>query len=90
MSCLVWNAQSLNNKVDEVTQFLCDRQVDIACISETWLSSENSVTTFAIKEAGYQIDHSYRGKRGGGVAILWKQQFKVTCNLKNKIYESMQ
>ena len=90
ISCFVWNAQSLNNKVDEVTQFLLDRQVDIACISETWLSGESSVTTFAIKEAGYQIDHSFRSKRGGGVAILWKPQFKVKCNLKNKIYESLQ
>ena len=54
------------------------------------MSSESGVTTFAIKEAGYEIDHAYRSKRGGGVAILWKQQLKVKCNLKSKIYESMQ
>ena len=41
----VWNAQSLVNKVDEVTQVLLDNQVDVACITETWLSDENSVTT---------------------------------------------
>ena len=90
ITCFVLNAQSLNNKVDVVTQLLFDNQVDIAFITETWLSSESSVTTFAIKEAGYEIDHLYRSKRGGGVAILWKPHIKVKCNLKNKSYESFQ
>lgn len=86
----MWNAQSLNNKVHVLIQLLYDNQVDLALISETWLSSENSVTTCAVKEAGYEIDHSYRSKRGGGVAILWKPHVKVKCNLKNKSYESFQ
>jgi hypothetical protein len=90
IKCLVWNAQSLNNKVDECTQLLYDNQVDIAFITETWLSDEGSVTTFAIKEAGYKIDHAYRSKRGGGVAILWKSSLKVKCNSRNKIYQSLQ
>ena len=88
--CFVWNAQSLGNKVDEVAQLLLDNQVDIACITETWLSSESGAITFAIKEAGYEIDHAYRSKRGGGVAILWKPHVKVRNNLKSKSYESFQ
>lgn len=89
IKCLVWNARSLNNKVDECTQFLQDNQVDIAFITETWLSNESSVTTFAIKEAGYEIDHAYRSKGGGGVGILWKSSLKVKCNSKIKIYQSL-
>ena len=88
--CFVWNAQSLVNKVDEVVQLLVDNQVDIACITETWLSSESSSTTFAIKEAGYEIEHAYRSKRGGGVAIICKPHVKVKNNLKSKNYESFQ
>lgn len=64
--------------------------MDIAFITETWLSSESSITTFAIKEAGYEIDHAFRSKRGGGVAILWKPHIKVKCNLKSKSYASFQ
>ena len=86
----VWNAQSLVNKIDEVIQFLSDNQVAIACISETWFSEEGNITTFAIKEAGYEIDHTYRSKRGCGVAILWKSNIKVKCNLKTKDYSSFE
>ena len=90
IKCLVWNAQSLVNKTDNVIQLLTDNYVDIACITETWLSDESSNTTFKIKESGYMIDHTYRSKRGGGVAILWKPSIKVKCNLKNKHYQSFQ
>ena len=86
----IWNAQSLANKIDEVMQFLIDNDVDIACISETWLSDESSMVTFKIKESGYMIDHAYRSKRGGGVAILWKPQIKLKCNLRSKCYQSFQ
>ena len=67
-----------------------DNQVDIAFITETWLSNESSVTTFAIKEAGYEIEHAYRSKRGGGVGILWKSSLNVKCNSKIKVYQSLQ
>ena len=87
---LIWNAQSLANKIDEVMQFLIDNDVDIACISETWLSDESSMVTFKIKESGYMIDHAYRSKCGGGVAILWKPQIKLKCNLRSKCYQSFQ
>lgn len=90
ISCFVWNAQSLVNKVDEVIQLLLDNHADVVCITETWLSNENSVTTYAIKESGYEIDHVYRNKRGGGVAILWKSHINVKCNLKSKSYQSFQ
>ena len=88
--CFVWNAQSLVNKVDEVAQLLLDNRVDVACITETWLASESSATTFAMKEAGYRIDHAYRSKRGGGVAILYKPHVKVKNNLKSKSYDSFE
>ena len=72
ISCFIWNAQSLNNKVHLFIEFLEDNQIDIACITETWFSDEGNITTFAIKEAGYEIEHTYRDKRGAGVCIIWK------------------
>ena len=70
-------------------QILADNNVQIACISETWLSDKSSITTSIIKEAGYEIDHVYRDKRGGGVAILWKN-LKVKHNLPAKTFQSFQ
>lgn len=86
----MWNAQSLNNKVDIVTELLHDNQIDVACITETWLSDEGNVTTFALKEAGYEIEHAYRSKRGGGAAILWKKNQNVKCHFKRKMYDTFQ
>ena len=85
----MWNVQSIVNKIYEVLQVLIDNNVQIACISETWLSDKSSITTSIIKEAGYEIDHVYRDKRGGGVAILWKN-VKVKHNLPSKTFESFQ
>ena len=70
INCLLWNAQSLNNKIYEFVQLLDDNNVDVAFVSETWLSTESGATTFAISETGYKVEHSYRSKRGGGAAII--------------------
>ena len=89
-----WNVQSLVNKTHLVLQVLNDEMIDIACIQETWLSSESNVTTALIKEAGYNICHVHRcDKRGSGTAILWKDTLnllKRDCIVKPKAYISLQ
>ena len=91
---VTWNVQSLVNKIHSVIQVLHDNNIDIACFQETWLSSETSVTTAIIKEAGYNIDHVFRtDKRGAGVAILSKKKFeslKCKCKVRTKVYSSLQ
>ena len=67
-----------------------DNQIDIAFITETWFSEEGNITTFAIKEAGYEIEHTYRDKRGGGVCILWKSHIKAKSDFKRKNFETFQ
>ena len=92
--CLSWNVQSLVNKIHLVLQVLNDEMIDIACVQETWLSTESNVTTSIIKEAGYNISHVFRSdKRGAGVAILWKEKLKslkLDCKVKPKTYCSLQ
>ena len=82
------------NKIHTVLQVLSDEDIDIACVQETWLSSESSVTTSIIKQAGYNISHVFRNeKRGAGVAILWKEKFKSfkqNCKVQPKTYLSLQ
>ena len=73
-----------------MTELLHDNHVDIAFITETWFSDESNVTTFAIKEAGYEIEHAYRSKVWGGAAILWKKQHNVKCNFKRNVYDTFQ
>ena len=71
--------QSLCNKADKVLEIINDNKIDIACITETWLSSENNSTTSIVKSFGYSITHFYTENcRGTGVAII----FKNTVNVK--------
>lgn len=88
INCLLWNAQSLNNKIHEFVQLLDDNDVDVALVTETWLSAESGTTTFAIREHCYEIEHSYRGKRGGGVAIIYKPNINIKADGIIKSYVS--
>ena len=57
--------------MDEVISILLDNNIGIACISETWLSSQSNSITSIIRNSGFDILHNYREKRGAGVAIIW-------------------
>ena len=75
----VWNARSLNNKSESLMQYLCDHNIDLAFVSETWLTDQSNVTTANIKSFGYNIIHSFRhDTRGGGTAIIFKSMLRVT------------
>ena len=73
---------------------MSDKDIDIACISETWLSQETSTITAIIKQSGYQINHVFREKVGAGIAIIWKndleKNFKIKSDFKLKHFRSMQ
>jgi hypothetical protein len=60
--------------VDDVISVLVDNNVDIAFISETWLSSLTNLTTSILKKSGFNITHNFREKRGGGVGIIWNNK----------------
>jgi len=62
-------------KLDEINLLLDDHQIDILCLSETWLSS-NILDTFLIFP-GYQLIREDRvARRGGGVAILLRNEIR--------------
>ena len=92
IKCLSWNVQSLCNNTDKVLQCLTDNGIEIACITETWMSSENNHTTSIIKSFGYSITHFYTENcRGTGVAILFKNTLKVKPFSKfSSVFDSFQ
>lgn len=74
------NAQSLcarkMNKLDEVRLALIKSKVEIACFTESWLTSNNSDRSVAID--GFSVvrnDRSYR--RGGGIIVYYRSH--LTC-----------
>ena len=71
---------------------LCDNNVDIAAICETWLQDSKSPTTAIIKSYGFSIRHSFRKEqKGGGTALIFKSGLKLSpCSLSGnyKSFES--
>ena len=73
---MLWNVWSILNeeKLSNFLQIIQDLEANLVCVNETWFNSKKGRFTHQIKEAGYLIYHSYREeKRGGGVAILYKE-----------------
>lgn len=91
LSC--FNSQSLCarklTKLDELRDILSVSNVDVMCISETWLSEKISDSVLCVH--GYQIiRHDRVGRIGGGIAVLIKNElkFKVLRVSENESGES--
>ena len=77
VKCILWNAQSINNKILSFLQILEDNSIDLCFLTETWLKTQNNHITALLKEAGYKITHLVRSiKQGGGVAIISRQNYE--------------
>ena len=77
LSCLLWNAQSLNKKLQDLIALLEDEDLDIVAVTETWLASQHNNVTAELRDSGYTIYHYNRDvKVGGGVALIFKSNFK--------------
>ena len=73
------NCQSIRNKIYSVLSYLDEKQTEIACLQETWLSTGDSSIYQIIKEHGYKILKVERKEsiRGGGLAILYKTGLRI-------------
>ena len=71
---------------------LQDEKVDIACVTETWLTDQANYVTSAIKSYGYDIIHTYRAdNRGGGTAVIYHSSLKVaTVNLGGHSFQTFE
>lgn len=70
------NARSVVNKTVELEAFLLEHSPDIVTISETWLSCD--VCSSHTFPPGYVVLRKDRCTRGGGVAILVRDNVPVT------------
>lgn len=61
------NAQSLNNKMDELRFTFENSGVDIICVSETWFNANTPDSLLSLN--GFNIFRADRERHGGGVAI---------------------
>ena len=74
-----FNAQSVCNKVDVVTDYVIEQDIDIVAITETWLTNEDkhAFTSAELKPSGYVLQQVPReGRTGGGIALLHKEEIR--------------
>ena len=71
MSCVLFNARSLNSKLQELNSLLHSEQFDILCITESWLhvSVDDSIILNGNNYSLYRADR-FVSQRGGGVCVL--------------------
>lgn len=72
LNIIFWNCRSIKNNYLELYDLLSINNVDICFLTETWLTSNVNIPKF-----GYNCIRCDRSdRRGGGVAILVKQNIK--------------
>ena len=74
------NVQSIKSKTELVMDYLLDSKVDIAILTETWLSDNDEIWLKAsdLNQHGYKTLHQNRPKcQGGGLAIICKPIYKL-------------
>jgi hypothetical protein len=76
--CLL-NAQSLNNKSAQFTDFICEVTPDLVAVTETWLTDkESAVKTLSTQSSYTFFDEPRLNRRGGGNGLLFKENILVT------------
>ena len=66
---MLTNIQSLKSKVDELNLIITAKNVDIVCLTETWLSSE--IEDDLVNVSGYTLTRNDRLRRKGGGTALY-------------------
>ena len=68
------------NKSLSILDFILEHDVDVLCITETWLTGtekDNSVISELVPD-GYSLMHNPRSSRGGGIAIIHRSAISVS------------
>ena len=72
-------------------QYIIDKNISLACITESWLMDSNNHITFRIKCYGFLISHEYRKSGvGGGVCFIYKPNLQLRVIKHNIQYQSFE
>ena len=75
------NAQSVRNKDTLLTQEIITNNIDVTLITKTWLNDTPQDIAWLhqsdLLQAGYAISTHNRPTRGGGLALLYKENMKI-------------
>ena len=78
------NIRSLKNKTTSLFDFIVSQNLDVLARTETWLCNGDNIILNDLLPPGYDIRHVDRGRRRGGVALIYRKHMSfrniVTTN----------
>ena len=78
LSLCLFNSRSIKNKSADIFDYVCDCKADLFAITETWLNANDDAVRAELCPTSYKIsDHPRIGRRGGGVALLYRNSLNV-------------
>ena len=78
MSFCTLNARSVKNNSADLLDYICDYNVDLFAITETWLSADDAAVRAELCPDGYKfIDQPRVGCRGGGTGLVHRDLLGV-------------
>ncbi|KAJ8028828.1 hypothetical protein HOLleu_31177 [Holothuria leucospilota] len=74
------NTQSVRNKSAALLDYVFDQNIDVCCLTETWLSTNDDLVRFSLKPPGYDFQDSPRknGRTGGGIGLLHRENIQAS------------
>ena len=79
MKVMLLNVRSLANnlKLHFILQTIEDNNIDITCVTESWLNEGHDHTLAILNMFGYDLSHTIRSNKRGGAVVL------VSCGKKD-------
>lgn len=88
---MLLNARSINNKVYEIRELLLKHNIDVGCVTETWLREGPSTVVADFKREGLEVVSLPRKERkGGGVALISKNKCYRIKQIKTERYKTFE
>ena len=75
--CGLLNSRSINGKEASIYELICDNDLDILALTETWCNEKSNVSLGLITPPGYQIHQTPRTTRGGGVGLIFRETYRA-------------
>jgi len=84
VNLLVLNAQSVNNKAQDICEYTEETNADLVAITESWIKAGNKAVIKEMCPQGYKFKGTPRTSRtmsrGGGVGLIYREAYVVKPN----------
>ena len=84
------NVRSLHNKTAVIHDLLDNDKWHIFILTESWLTPNDNFTLRLASPTNYSYHNVPRntGKRGGGIAVLYRNDYELTVDVNDSVYSS--